>query len=532
MIDLIGAPEWKMRNGPLSRREHPKVRLKGALCEHCRVALSLSCWEREAVMVKDVAIIGGGVIGCGIARELTRYRIDVALVESEVEVGFGTSKSNSGIIHGGHHTDPDTLKGELVWAGNQRWVELAEELGFGFRRNGDLTVAFDDAEVETLERIGQQGKDRGIPGIEMWSAPRIRREEPNLSGDIVAALHGPTAGVVNPYEACFALIECAVANGLDLRVNAPVTAITKDTDFFEIVAGGDRIRSRMVVNAAGVHAEAVARMVGLTEPVIRGRKGEEYLLDKRLAGIVSRTIFPCPTETSKGVLVIPTFDGAIMVGPTAQAVEDLDDVTTSAVGSAAVFDLARRLVPGISERDCIAEFAGVRAVAAGNDFVIGPTSVPGFLNVAGIQSPGLTAAPAIAELVVEMLGNEGLDLSPKTGFRRTVHRPVHAASLSIAELAELATRDRNYAHVVCRCELVTEAEIRDAIKRGARTLDGLKFRTRAGMGRCQGGFCTPRSMKLLAEMSGESMADITKRGEGSWIVREPDQLQDQEGGAQ
>ena len=219
-----------------------------------------------------------------------------------------------------------------------------------------------------------------------------------------------------------------------------------------------------------------------------------------------------------------------MVGPTAEAVEDLDDVTTSAAGSAAVFDLARRLVPGISERDCIAEFAGMRAVGLGNDFVIGPTSVPGFLNVAGIQSPGLTAAPAIAELVVEILGNEGLDLTLKAGFRRTVPRPVHAASLSIAELAELATGDRSYAHVVCRCELVTEAEIRDAIKRGARTLDGLKFRTRAGMGRCQGGFCTPRSMKLLAEMSGESMVDVTKRGEGSWIVRERDQLQDQEGG--
>ncbi|MEE9416639.1 MAG: NAD(P)/FAD-dependent oxidoreductase, partial [Acidimicrobiales bacterium] len=268
--------------------------------------------------MKDVTIVGGGVIGCAIARELTRYRLDVALVESEVEVGFGTSKSNSGIIHGGHRAGPDTLKAELSWAGNQRWVELAEELGFGFHRNGDLTVAFDDAEVETLERIRQQGKDREIPGMEMWGTHRILRDEPNLNQDIVAALHGPTTAVVNPYEACFALIECAVANGLDLRVNAPVTAIDGNDGYFDIAAGDERLQSRTVINAAGLHAEVVARLVGLTEPVIRGRKGEEYLLDKRLDGIVSRTIFPCPTANSKGILVIPTFHGAIMVGPTAQ----------------------------------------------------------------------------------------------------------------------------------------------------------------------------------------------------------------------
>lgn len=469
--------------------------------------------------MKDVTVIGGGVVGCAIARELTRYRLDVVLVESEAEVGFGTSKSNSGIIHGEHHFEPGSLKAELAWAGNPQWTELAEELGFGFRRTGDLIVAFDDAEVETLERIEQQSKDHGIPGIEMWDVDRIRREEPNLNPDIVAALHGPTAGVINPYEACFGLIECAVANGLDLRTNAPVTAIGRDADFFEITAGGLRFRSRMVVNAAGVHAGAVARFVGLTEPTISGRKGEEYLLDKRLVGIVSKIIFPCPSPITKGTLVIPTFDGTIMVGPTAQAVEDFDDVTTTATGSATTFDLARRLVPGISERDCIAEFAGIRAAAPGNDFVIGPTAVSGFVNAAGIQSPGLTAAPAIAAMVVEILGSEGLDLSLRSEFRATIPHPVRAVSLSIPQLAELTRNDPQYAQIACRCEFVTEAEIRDAIGAGARTLDGLKFRTRAGMGRCQGGFCTPRSMELLAEMLGVSMIDITKRGGDSWILQ-------------
>jgi glycerol-3-phosphate dehydrogenase len=221
------------------------------------------------------------------------------------------------------------------------------------------------------------------------------------------------------------------------------------------------------------------------------------------------------------VLVIPTFDGTIMVGPTAQPVEDLEDLTTTANGATAAFDMARRLVPGISERDCIAEFAGVRAVAPGNDFIIGPTAVPGFLNVAGIQSPGLTAAPAIAELVSELLEKQGLDMTPRPEFRAVMPRPVHVASLPLEQLADLAANDPRYAHVVCRCELVTEAEIDDAIRRGATTLDGLKFRTRAGMGRCQGGFCTPRCMQLLADAAGTGLADITKRGGGSWVVKDP-----------
>jgi len=475
--------------------------------------------------VKDVTIIGGGVIGCAIARELTRYRLDVALLESEVEVGFGTSKSNSGIIHGGHHTKPGSLKSELAWAGNQRWVSLADELGFGFRRNGDLTVAFDEADSATLEQIVEYGHARGIPGVEMWTPEQIRRMEPNLNTDIIGAVVGPTAGVVNPYEACFALIECAVANGLELRVAAPVTAIAVDDDGFTITAGGEPLRTRTVVNAAGLHAEQIARMVGLLEPTIRGRKGEEYLLDKRLAGVVQRTIFPCPTPNSKGILVIPTFDGTIMVGPTAQPVEDLGDLATTPQGGNAVFTQARRLVPGISERDCIAEFAGIRAVASGDDFVIGPSAVPGFFNVAGIQSPGLTAAPAIAELVTEMLGDHGIDLSLRPEFRGIMGRPIHVASLPIEKLASLAEQDRRFAHVVCRCELVTEAEIDDAIDRGARTLDGLKFRTRAGMGRCQGGFCTSRCMQLLAAAANTDMTAITKRGPGSWVVMRPEHLE-------
>ena len=437
--------------------------------------------KRYVGVVKDVVVIGGGVVGCAIARTLTRYRLDVALVEREVEVGFGTSKANSGIIHGGHHTSPGTVKGDLVWRGNQMWQELATELGFGFLRNGDLTVAFDDEELSTIEEIEAIGKERGVTGLELWGPDRIHREEPNVSKQALAALHGPTAAVVNPYEACFALIDDAVDNGLDLMVGEPVTAISVDDSHLVVQVGEDRIRSRFVVNAAGMYGDQVCRMVGIDLP-IRARKGEEYLLDKRLAGIVQRTIFPSPTPTSKGILVIPTYDGTIMVGPTAESVEDKEDLSTTSAGATQVFEMAQRLVPGISERDCIAEFAGLRAVAPGDDFVIGATQVPGFINVIGIQSPGLTAAPAVADEVVALLVDGGLEFAPKSDLRAPEPRPVRVSELDVPDLEELAFRDSRYAHVVCRCELVTEGEIADAIARGARTLDGVKFRTRAGMG--------------------------------------------------
>lgn len=469
----------------------------------------------------DVIIVGGGVIGCAVARELTRFRLDALLVDREPDVGFGTSKANSGIIHGGHHAEPGTLKAELGWEGNRAWDGLAAELGFGFEQTGDLTVAFTEAEVAVLEELRSRGVERGIEGLELWGPGRIRREEPNLSDEILAALFAPQAGVVNPYEACFALVESARRNGLDLALGHPVTAIDRDAEGFTVATGATAHHARVLVNAAGVQADRIARMVGDRSFTLRFRKGEEYLLDKRLDGIVRRIIFPCPSRVSKGVLVIPTFDGTIMVGPTADEVDDRSDLATTAAGGDRVFAAASRLVPGISERDCIAEFAGVRAVAGTEDFVIGPGTVPGLVNVAGIQSPGLTAAPAIARRVASLLADQGLPLEPNPGFVAPLGRPVRVAALDPAARAALAASDRRFAHVVCRCELVTEGEIADAVDRGATTLDGLKFRTRAGMGRCQGGFCTWRCMEVLSERLGVPLEAVTKRGGGSWMVARP-----------
>jgi glycerol-3-phosphate dehydrogenase len=466
----------------------------------------------------DVAIVGGGVVGCAIARELSRYRLRVALIDRECEVGLGTSKANSGIIHGGHRAHDGTRKGDLEWRGNQLWADLASVLPFGFSRIGDVTVAFDDGERRELERILERGCRRGVPGLEIWDAARLRREEPNLSHDIVAALHAPSAAVVNPYEACFALAESAVRNGVELLLEHTVEAVEVEADGFVLTTPRGAVMARFVVNAAGVHGDELARLAGADGVTLRGRKGEEYLLDKRLAGFVRRVVFPCPSPTSKGILLIPTYDGTLMVGPTAHPSEK-DDLTTTAAGSAEVFAGARRLAPGISEADCIAEFAGVRAVADGEDFVIAATDVARFVNVIGIQSPGLTAAPAIAEDVAALLRDEGLALDLDDGFVGGLDAPIRFAQLEREEQAIVARGDPRFGRIACRCELVTEGEVLAAIDRGARTMDGIKFRTRAGMGRCQGGFCAWRCMRLLAETLDVPIPAITKRGGASWIAR-------------
>ncbi len=478
-------------------------------------------------VVHDVIIIGGGVVGVTLARTLSRFELDVVLLERDAEVGFGVSKANSGIIHSGIHADPDTVKGRLEWPGNVGWLRLRDDLGFGLAQVGELLVALAEDELATVEALHAQGRRKGVPGLEPYRQDQVRRAQPNLTREVIAGLWAPTAGVVNPYEAVLLIADNAARNGVQVVTSEPVVGI--DPPVVDEPDAPIRVRTpgrtwhgRYVVNAAGLYADEIAAMAGVASFTIHGRKGEEYLLDKRLAGLVTSIIFPCPTETSKGTLVTPTYDGTIMVGPTAEATDDKDDTTTTPEGAAQVFAAARRLVPGISPRDVIAEFAGVRAVAHTEDFIIGPTDRPGFVNAAGIQSPGLTAAPAIAELLLDVLSDEGLALHEKDAWQPRSEHPVRFAQLSTEEQAELAVREPRYAQLVCRCELVTEAEILDAIDRGARTLDGLKFRTRIGMGRCQGGFCTWHCMQLLAERQQVDLPAVTKRGAGSWLVCERD----------
>lgn len=468
----------------------------------------------------DVAIIGGGVIGCSILRELARYRLRVVLVEAQADVSFGVSKSNSGIIHAGHQSDPATVKGSLDVRGNALFDQLSEELHFAFRRIGALVVAQSKDELPALEALKRQGEAKGVPGLELWSAARLQREEPNLTHTLAGALHSPSAGVINPYEFCFALVENALANGAQLRLESPVQRIEQEDGALVLHTPAERIPARFVLNCAGLYADRVAALAGLHDFTIRPRKGEEYLLDKRLEGLVRRIVYPLPSAHTKGILIIPTYDGTLMVGPTAKDQEDREDVSTTAAGAEQVFSSVRTLCPAIGPRDTIAEFAGLRPVADTNDFIIGPTAVRGFINVAGIQSPGLTAAPAIAERVCAILRDEGLALERKTRFNPRVPGPTRFAALPFAEQQRVVRADPAFARVVCRCELVTEGDVLEAIRSGARTLDGVKFRTRAGMGRCQGGFCTARCMELLARRLERPFASVTKRGGGSWVVTE------------
>ena len=361
---------------------------------------------------------------------------------------------------------------------------------------------------------------KGVPGLEIWDQERLQREEPNLSHQLVAALHAPSAGVINPYEFAFALIENAMENGVELMVESPVLRIKPKDSGFVINTPNRKITTRIIINCAGLFADEIAQLVGLHDFTIHPRKGEEYMLDKRLQGLVRRLIFPVPHKHTKGILIIPTFNGTIMVGPTARETQDRYDVSTTYEGAEQVFNFISKICPSITERDTITEFAGLRPVSNTDDFIIGPTNINGFINVAGIQSPGLTAAPAIAEHVRDMLGDLGMALEEKDNFKSHVPGPPRFANLSIGEQKRLIEKNPLFAKVVCRCELVTEAEIHSAIDHGAHTLDGIKFRSRAGMGRCQGGFCTTRCMHLLAERLKRPFHEITKRGGDSWMVTE------------
>ncbi len=464
----------------------------------------------------DIVIIGGGVVGAAIARELSRYQLKIALLEKEAECAFGVSKSNSGIIHPGTQNPPDSLKGQLCVQGNKLIRKLAVELGVHFAEVGELIVAFNDEEIQALQQMKIEGEKLGVPGLQIVDKVWLAQHEPNLNSAVQAALYAPTAGIISPYRLTYDLMENACANGVELYTEHKVKAIRKLKDNF-IIESTKTFQAKYVINAAGLWADEIAGMVGLFDFQIKARKGEEYLLDKKRANLTRHIIFPVPNKSSKGILVIKTSDGNPMIGPTAQEVIDKNDLTTTGEGLENVLTNVKKLVPSIETRDIIAYFSGLRPTA-GKDFIIRhEDTVPGMVTVAGIQSPGLTASPAIALLVVKILKANGLKLPKKTKFQK--HRPatphLFAAGKNIQKLIDT---DPAYGDIVCRCEMVSAKEIREAIRRGARTLDGIKFRTRAQSGRCHGGFCTTRIMKIMADELGLPLTAITKRGRGSEIV--------------
>ena len=468
----------------------------------------------------NIVIIGGGIIGNAIARELSRYELKTILIEKEIEVSFGTSKANSGIIHSAIHDDMMTLKGRLCLQGNSLWEKLSNELRIPFERVGEILVARTRDEIPVLKKMLDNAKANGIPA-EIVERKRLHELEPNLSVEINTGLLAPTAAVIPPYEMTYALYENAMQNGVEYLLGSKVTNIIRDGSDFIIQAGNKEIRADHIINAAGVYADDIAGFVGADNFKINPRKGEEYILDKRLDNINNHIIFPTPTPTSKGILVIKTIEGSTMIGPTAEDIVDKEDTRTSEEGLAKILDFVRTMVPGIDKSDIIASFAGIRPVSNTNDFIIEESkAAPHFINTAGIQSPGLTAAPAIALMVVNILKNSGIKLEKKRKFNK-YDKPHRRFSLASNKEKELLIKLNNaYGNVICRCETVTEAEVVAAIRNGAKTVDGIKFRTRAGMGRCQAGFCIHHVIKILAKELGVPEEKLTKRGGGSKIVRE------------
>lgn len=467
-------------------------------------------------MLFDFIIIGGGIVGASLAYELGKYQVSVLLLEKEAELSFGVSKANSGIVHTGFQSDYRQLKTKLAVRGNEIYRDLAELLEFPYAPLGELVVAV-PGQREALHAIKDNGEKLGIPGLAIVERNWLQENEPQLSGEIECALIGPTAAVINPYETVYALAENAMANGVRIRCDDEVVHIEREKDVWKVATSKTFCKSRYVINAAGLHSDRVARMAGVTVPEILPRKGEEYLLDKHAKRLTRRVIFPLPTKTTKGVLIIPTVDGNTMVGPTAEEIHDRSDVSTSTLGKQAILASARQLVPSIREDMIIASFAGLRPTTKEGDFHI-REDVERFVNLVGIQSPGLTAGPAIAEHVVKMLSDKEV-FEPRRNHISTRAAIPRMRAMGHAERNQLIKQDPQYGEVVCRCELVTRKEIREAIRRGAHTLDGVKFRTRSQMGRCHGSFCTMKIMKILSEELQIPYEAVTKRGKGSELVK-------------
>lgn len=474
----------------------------------------------QAGTMYDVAIVGAGVCGANIARKLSQYELKVALLEKAVDVSLGTSKANSGIIHGGFHDNKKYLKARLELNGALMFERLRQELGFPFERCGIVVVALHDDEMRTIGQLYQQGVDNGVIGIEMCSRERMLELEPSLSPETVGGLYAPSGGIIEPYLFVFSLVESAKKNGVELLTEFKVSDARRDGDAWAVsAADGRAIRARYIVNSAGLYADEVSKLFGAEEFSIKPRRGEYYLLDKASKARPKRVIFPVPTAVSKGMLVVPTVEGTVLIGPTAKMIDDKEDFSTTREELETILRSARNMVPAVSESDVITSFAGLRPVY-GEDFYIDLSAkVPAFVQVAAIQSPGLTASPAIGEYVKDLLKKGGLRLAEKADWDPYLDSKPRAREISLFELDRLASEDPAYGNIVCRCENVTEAEIVQAIRAGHTTLDGIKYFTRAQMGRCQGGFCTYRIIKILMRETGMSYDQVTKHGGESVVLK-------------
>jgi len=468
----------------------------------------------------DVTIIGSGVIGAMTARKLSHYDLKICIVEKESDVAMGATKANSAIVHAGFDAAEGSLKARLNVQGSEMMPEICRQLDVDYKNNGALVIGYTESDKKQLEELLSRGITNGVKSLELIDRKRLSELEPNISEKAICALYAPTSGIVCPYDLTVAAIGNAMDNGTHLELNFAVTKIEKTNDRYRITSSQNKtIDTRIIINAAGLYTDKIAKLAGDNSFTVTPRKGEYMLMDKEQGNLVSHTIFTAPTPMGKGILVSPTVDGNLILGPTAVNMEDKENKQTTAEGISNVKENAANMVNGINFGSVITSFCGLRAAGDTGDFIIN-MPVSGFVNAAGIESPGLSASPAIAEYIVELLEKAGEKFEPKSDFVETRRSFKHFSQLSDDEKNEIIKKDHSFGTIVCRCENITEGEILYALRANpkAHDLDGVKRRTRAQMGRCQGGFCSPAIMKLISREMNIPLEDVTKNGGNSKVV--------------
>jgi len=468
--------------------------------------------------VLDVAVVGCGIVGAAMAYELSQYDLAVAVLEKENDVAMGSTKANSAVIHAGFDPFPGTLMAKLNVEGAALAKKLCESLDIPHRHCGSLVLAFSDEEMAELNGLLDKAVKNGVPDVSIISRDALFDLEPNINGGAMAALHAPSAMIVDPWEYTLALAETAAKNGVDIRLECAVTGIREIIGGYSLQTPGGAIEARTVVNAAGLYADEVHNMIAPPSFKIRPAKGEYCLMDKSEGGWASAVIFQCPTEAGKGVLVAPTVHGNLIVGPGRVDTDSKNDVATTTGGLEFVLSAAQKSVPSIDFGAVIRNFSGIRARSTRRDFII-EEALPGFIDLAGIKSPGLSAAPAIAKMAAEMLGNAGIALNKKQA-PVDKRRRTRFGGLAAGEKAKLVDKDPAYGRVICRCETITEGEVCDALRAPIppRSIDGVKRRCGAGMGRCQGGFCGSRVLEILAAHYGCPASEVLQDGAGTFVL--------------
>lgn len=469
--------------------------------------------------MKDIIIVGGGVIGASIARELSKYELDITLIEKYDDVASGVSKANSGIIHAGYNETLGTLKAKLNVLGNEMFDNLSKDLDFSFKRNGALILAFSEEDMSKIKELKLNGEMLGVKGLEILRREEVLSLEEDVSEKVLGALYAKTSGIVSPYEMTIALAENANVNGVEFKFNSEVMNIEKIEDGYKVILStGEFLETKCVINAAGLNGDVINNMINDCQYNIKGIKGEYLLFDKIAGRLVKRTLFQVPDKESKGVLVTPTIDGNLMIGPNAHKTNK-KDLKTTKEGLGEIIDKARKSVSQLPLNRSITTFVGVRP-SLKSDFIIEEVKgAKNFINVIGIDSPGLTAAPAIGVYVKNLIGNN-FNLIKKDNFIRTRRGIIKFDKLGITEKNELIKRDCNYGKIVCKCELITEGEIIDAINRplGARSVDAVKRRTRATMGGCQGVGCLISVSKIIARELNIDINEVMKNKKDTNII--------------